>query len=135
MPDELEKKLDEALTLLRAMRPKVRRLAVQVGEAIKLLPTDDVVYLTMSEDSKRVRVFTKDGSEFFNFSSVSEVDALLADDPRFLKVHKSFLVNMEHVSEVRMASSGRELRFDVLPDVAIKVAQGNVREVEAYFGI
>lgn len=133
MSDELEKKVDQLLTELRAIRPRVRRVAVQVGDSIKLLPTDDIVYATA--DGSRLRIFTKDGQEFFNFSSVGELDKLLDDDPRFMRVHKSFLVNLDHVTGIQTVAGGRELSFEVLPELKIKAAQSSVNDLKAYFGL
>lgn len=135
MSEELEKKVDQLLVELRALRPRVRRVAVQVGSSLKLLPTDDIVYATMSPEGNRLRIFTRDGQEFFNFSSVGALDDLLGDDPRFMRVHKSFLVNLDHVAGVQTVPGGRELSFEALPELKIKVAQSSVKELEAYFGI
>lgn len=135
MPDELEKKLDHLLTELRALRPRVRRVGVQVGDSIKLLPTDDIVYATSGDKDSQIRIFTKDGREFFNFNTVGELDQLLEDDPRFMRVHKSFLVNLDHVTGVKTVAGGRELSFEVLPEIKIKVAQSSVKALEAYFGL
>jgi len=133
--DELVQKVDELLTIARALRPQVRRVGVQHGEAIKLLPTDLVVYATMNDEGNRLRIFTRDGQEHFNFSTVAELDELLSDDPRFMRVHKSFLVNLEYVTEIQTVAGGRELRFEVLPSISVKVAQSSVKAVEEYFGL
>lgn len=135
MPENLEKKVDQLLTELRAIRPRVRRVDVQVGDSIKLLPTDDIVYATTSAEGNRLRIFTKDGQEYFNFKSVGQLDTLLEDDPRFMRVHKSFIVNLDHVTGIQTVPGGRELSFDVLPELKIKAAQSSVKELEAYFGI
>ena len=135
MPDDIEAKVDQLLTELRALRPRIRRVAVQSGDAMKLLPTDDVVYATMNDDGNRLRIFTQDKQEWFNFSNVGGLDDLLADDPRFMRVHKSFLVNLDFVTELLTVPGGRELHFAVLPDLKIKVAQSSVKDLEAYFGI
>ena len=135
MPDDLEKKVDQLLTEVRALRPRVRRVGVQVGDSIKLLPTDDLVYATMNDEGNRLRIFTRDKQEFFNFSNLSDLEKLLADDRRFLRVHKSFMVNLEHVTGIQTVPGGRELTFAALPEVKIKVAQGNVKAVESYFGL
>lgn len=134
--ENLEKKLDEALGLLRVLVPPRRRIAVQEpeGEGQRLLRPEEVVYFTTSED-RRLLVFTADGGQFFNFKGLSEMQEMLKDDRRFLRVHKSFLVNLEHVSEVRNVEGGRELSFAALPALRIKVAQDNVKALEAYFGI
>ena len=135
MPDDIEPKIDQLLTELRALRPRVRRIGVQAGDALKLLPTDDVVYATMEEGGNHLRIVTQDKQEWFNFKSVSEIDDLLADDPRFMRVHKSFLVNLDFVTELLTVPGGRELHFAVLPELKIKVAQSSVKALNAYFGL
>lgn len=135
MPDDLEQKVDQLLTEVRALRPRIRRIGVQVGDSLKLLPTEDVVYATMNDEGNRLRIFTRDKQEFFNFSNLSDMEKLLAEDRRFMRVHKSFMVNLEYVDGIQTVPGGRELSFDVLPDVKIKVAQGSVKAVEAYFGL
>lgn len=139
MSDEnLEKKLDEALGLLRALVPPRRRVAVVDtegdGKAQLLLRPEEIVYFTTGAD-RRLQAFTADGRQFFNFSGLSEMQEKLKDDQRFMRVHKSFLVNLEHVSEVKNVEGGRELSFAALPELRIKVPQENVDALEAYFGI
>jgi DNA-binding LytR/AlgR family response regulator len=135
MPDQLEQKVDQLLSELRALRPRVRRVAVQQGDLVRLLPTDDIVYATMSDDGNRLLIVDRLQAQFFNFSSVGDLTELLADDKRFMRVHKSFLVNLDYVAQIQTVPGGRELTFDVLKDVRIKVAQSSVKALEAYFGI
>lgn len=135
MPDDIAQKVDQLLTELRALHPRVRRVAVQQGEVVRLVPTDDIVYATMSDDGNRLLIVDRQGAQFFNFSSVGDLAELLSDDKRFMRVHKSFLVNLDYVTQIQTVPGGRELTFDVLEDVRIKVAQSSVKALEAYFGI
>jgi DNA-binding LytR/AlgR family response regulator len=132
--DDLNKKLDEGLALLRVLRPPIRRIGVVDGDGVKLLKPEDIVYFTTGED-RRLLVFTADGQQYFNFKGLADMAVILADDPRFHRVHKSFLVNLEQVTNVRQVPGGRELSFAALPDVKIKVAQDQVKDVETYFGL
>lgn len=132
--EALEKKLDEALALLRVLRPPVRRIAVQVDKEQVLLKPIEVVYFTTSEE-RGLLVATIDGKQYYNFKGLADMERLLADDPRFMRVHKSFIVNLEHVTRVKTVEGGRELSFDVLPELRIKVAQDKVKALEAYFGL
>lgn len=135
MPDDIAQKVDQLLTELRSLHPRVRRVAVQQGEQIRLVPTDDIVYATMSDDGNRLQIVDRQHTQFFNFSSVGALTELLADDKRFMRVHKSFLVNLDYVTQIETVPGGREVMFDVLEDVRIKVAQSSVKALEAYFGI
>lgn len=131
--EQIEKKLDEALALLRTLRPPVRRIAVQEDNEQLLLKPEEIVYFT-SQD-RGVEVVTVDGKSHTNFMGLAELGRLLVDDKRFMRVHKSFMVNLEHVSRVKTVEGGRELTFDVLPDLRIKVTSDYVVALEAYFGI
>ena len=131
--EELDKKLDEALALLRVLRPPVRRIAVQEDKEQLLLKPEEIVYFT-TED-RGLRIITANGGQHYNFKGLADMEKLLADDPRFMRVHKSFIVNLEHVTRVKTVEGGRELSFDVLPELRIKVAQDNVKALEAYFGL
>ena len=135
MPDDIAQKVDQLLTELRALRPRVRRVAVQLGDLVLLVPTDDIVYATMSDDGNRLVIVDRKQAHYFNFSSVGALTELLADDKRFMRVHKSFLVNLDYVTQIKTVPGGRELTFGVLEDVQIKVAQSSVKALEAYFGI
>lgn len=131
--DELEKKLDEGLALLRVLRPPCRRIAVVEGDGTKLLKPEEIVYFTTGD--RRLLVTTTDGKQYINFKGLSDMETILKDDVRFLRVHKSFLVNLEHVTTVKTVDGGRELGFAILLELKIKVAQDQVKELEAYFGI
>lgn len=137
MPDkELERKLDEGLALLRAIRPPRRRIAVVLdGGGIRLIKPDDVVYITTAEGEKdrRLLFFMADGGQHFNFTELADIERLLAGDPRFGRIHKSFLVNLEFVTTIRVVDGGRELAFDVLPELRIKAT--NLDVLKSYFGL
>ena len=131
--DDLAKKLDEGLALLRVLRPPKRRIDAVIDGGVRLLTPEEVVYFTTSED-RQLLIFTADGQQHYNFKGMADMAKILADDPRFMRVHKSFLVNLEHVTTVLNVEGGRELGFAILPDLKIKVAQDQVKQLEEYFG-
>lgn len=134
--DDIEKKLDEGLALLRVLRPPRRRIAAVLdGGGQRLLRPEEVVYFTIHDDPKdrRLLIFTADGGQHYNFKGLVDMATLLADDPRFVRVHKSLLVNMEHVTSIRPGGGGRELSFDAPPGLLLKATF--VKAVEDYFGV
>lgn len=137
MPDkDLEQKLDEGLSLLRSIRPPRRRIAVALdGGGIRLLRPDDVVYINPSagEKDRRLNFYMADGSQHYNFAELADLERLLVDDPRFARVHKSYLVNLEYVTRITVVDGGRALHFDVLPELTIKATDLDV--LKAYFGL
>lgn len=58
---------------------------------------------------------------------LSDVQALLAADVRFHRVHKSYLVNMEHVTNITPLPDGRALHFDGLAGVTVPVPTDDVK--------
>lgn len=135
--DDLEKKLDEGLALLHTLVPPVRRVAVVLdGGGVQLLRPDEIVYFTPSgEADRRLWVYTADGKQYFNFSGLSDMQTLLAADVRFQRVHKSFLVNLEHVTSIAPLPDGRALHFAELPALAIPVPTDNLKILVSYFGV
>lgn len=135
--EDLDKKLDEGLALLKVLRPPVRRVAVVLDSGgVELLRPADIVYFTTSDEKdRRLYVYTADGKQHFNFRGLSDVEELFKDDPRFMRVHKSFVVNLEQVASISQAPDGRTLHFAALPTTTIGVPQDKVAAVYAYFGI
>ena len=79
-------------------------------------------------------VFTSDGKKYSNFSSISEMNENLKFESCFMKIHKSFIVNLNFIDTVK-TDSGRELTFKGLsPEIIAKVAPDYIDEFELRFG-
>jgi len=130
---DMETKIDELLMRARALDPPVKRIGVQEGDSLYLLPVEDICYVTTRE--KGLSYYAADGKIYVNFDSLTEVAKKLADDPKFMKVHKSYLVNLLKVTTVATVPGGRELKCQGWPGETVKVAQDYVKGFEAYFKI
>ena len=147
MPDELEKLLGEFMLEVKGLREEnarilerledeasvAKRLAVQLGDRMRLLKVSEISFITTNE--RGLSIHATDGQIYVNFKSITEVDKLFAGDQRIMKTHKSYLVNLNQVESLKPTSGGRDLAFYGWPsDVTAKVAYTYVDELERRLG-
>ena len=107
-------------------------LFVQDGDRKRAVRVSEIAFITTNP--KGLDIYTIDGMKHINFSSISDTDEELKDDPRMMKTHKSFIINLENIETVKV-DSGRELTFKGLPsDLTAKVTQDYLEEFEKRFG-
>jgi len=131
---DLEAKVDALLKMAKALDPPVKRIGVQENDSVYLLPTEEICFITTG-DGGGVEYYAADGKKYVNFDSISGLDKKLAEDPKFMKVHKSYIVNLKQIATVTTVSGGRELGFRAWPDEKVKCAQDYVKPLEDYFKI
>jgi DNA-binding LytR/AlgR family response regulator len=104
-------------------------LFVQDGDRKKLLKVSEVCFITTNP--KGLDIYTLTGEKFINFSSISETEREFSEDPRLMKTHKSFIVNLTMIDSVKPIPGGRELTFRGLPsDLIAKVTFDVLNEFE-----
>lgn len=99
--DYLLKPVDDAAVarvLDRALPPQPPRLAFRVGSSRRYVPYGDIVYVESRDHA--VLLHTADGACHRGFGKLDDVQVQL-DDPRFLRCHRSCLVNMDYIADVR----------------------------------
>lgn len=138
MPEENEiiAKLDEIIKLqletIKRLEIIEKPLFVQDGDKKKIIRLTEMCFITTN--SKGLDVFTSDGKKYVNFASIGQINEEFKHDPRLMKTHKSFIVNLNLIDSVKV-DSGRELTFKGLsPDIKAKVATDYVEEFEKRFG-
>lgn len=140
MADEILNQLLSEIRTLRQEQAEVLKilafvdkpLFVQDGDKKRALRVSDIAFITTNP--KGLDIYTTDGKKHINFSSISETDEEFKDDPRLMKTHKSFIVNLVHIDTVRV-ESGRELTFRGLPpDLTAKVTNDYLEEFEKRLG-
>lgn len=107
--------LDELAARLRVLlsldpgsaqpEPALRIIRAGVGETVRLIPVDQVVYLQAAD--KYVNVVTADGEALIRESLRELLPRLDAD--RFVQIHRSTVVNLDHVRAAVRDDSGRVL--------------------------
>lgn len=80
----------------------LRRLAVEAGEKIVLLRTEDIEWLQAAGNNIRVHLREMN---YLRRGSLKYLQSLL-DPNRFLRVHRNAIVNLDHVEEFHLPTQG-----------------------------
>ncbi len=70
-----------------------------IYDEIYRIPYDDINYIIKNKNDDSVTIYTKDDS-FIEYMTVKGIESLLKRDPRFLKTHRSCIINTENVSSI-----------------------------------
>ncbi|VBB05952.1 Hypothetical protein LUCI_1163 [Lucifera butyrica] len=122
-------RVDEALKRTRFF---VRKLPVEKNGKIVLLDYQDVIYVYTQAGV--VNVVTSGGEYVYN-GTLMELEERLRDTG-LIRVHKSYVVNMNKVKEVIPWFKGTYwLKMEGLPDTEIPVSKGQIKELKDIFGL
>ncbi len=106
---------------------------VQDGDKKRVLRIPEICFITTNP--KGLDIYTLDNKKHINFSSISETIEYFKDDPRLIKTHKSFIINLNNISSVKVIPGGREVTFINLPDdITAKITSDSLEEFEKRFG-
>jgi DNA-binding LytR/AlgR family response regulator len=95
-------------------------LAVKNGDVISLLPMESIVWICA--EGKYTIIATKEKRYICNYS-ITELEERLGA-PFFLRVHRSYIVNLKHIVELRKIGAGKmKLITKTLPDEDIVVSK------------
>ena len=76
---------------------KKKALYVKAGNKVQAIQYKNIRYI--ESQGKVIKIFTIYGDEISCYLKLDEIESMLVD-PRFLRSHKSFLVNMDYVASV-----------------------------------
>jgi len=147
LPEDLNKEIKDTLTSiykkLLEIDPPVKKLAVFGGNYIKLLDIQDICFITVDDDRKRV--VTSDGKEWYLKETMTVLQNRFKDDPKMMTVHRAYIANLLQVDKIFIGevptrrnrkSSNMHLMFKTLPEeIKVPVSENNQTEVKEYFGI
>jgi two-component system, LytTR family, response regulator len=83
-------------------RRATTRLAVRTGGGVRLIDTDEVMWIEAERDYARL---TTRGGEFLLRTTMAALERRL-DPRRFVRIHRSTIANVEFVAELRDADAG-----------------------------
>lgn len=86
-----KKAVEEAYT------EKKKALCVKSGNKVEVIQYKNIKFI--ESQGKTIKIFTIYGDEITCYLKLDEIESMLVD-PRFLRCHKSFLVNMDYVVRV-----------------------------------
>ena len=135
-PFDLERVAKTVERLRKNVRPEnqdleIDKLMVSTGTAFLLLDVSEILYI--ETENRGCRVHSMAGSYLQN-ESLSFYESRLHGH-RFFRVHKSFLVNLEYVSEmVPFHNGGYALRVRGAENTLIPIGRTQLREFRNLFG-
>jgi two-component system, LytTR family, response regulator len=110
------------LPLVRNMMQQgQRKIAVPSGTTIKLLPPDQVLYL--KADNTYTEILLLDGTRLVVSRTLKNFEDSLADDKNFFRCHKSYIVNLQHVTQLNKSDGGSLLIQD---KIEVPISQDRV---------
>lgn len=147
LPEDLTKEIKDTLTSiykkLLEIDPPVKKLAVFGGNYIKLLDIQDICFITIDDDRKKV--VTSDGKEWYLKETMTVLQKRFKDDPKMMTVHRAYIANLLQVDKIFIGevttvknkkSSTMHLMFKTLPEeIKVPVSENNQTEVKEYLGI
>jgi two-component system LytT family response regulator len=102
--------LDEVARMVAQSRRPLQRIAFRDGAAIDVIPVQRIDYIEAQDDY--VHVFSR-GEKRIKQQTLSELESLL-DPTRFVRVHRSYIVNLESLA--RVEPYAKDSRVAVLKD-------------------
>jgi two-component system LytT family response regulator len=92
----------DAVTANNAVSARLERLAVKDGDRFVLLKTDEIEWVQASANYVQVNAA---GRSFLLRMTMNELERKL-DNPPFVRIHRSIIVNADRIREIRPASHG-----------------------------
>jgi DNA-binding LytR/AlgR family response regulator len=107
--------LELILSLLLRLTSPLKSIPVQTADGVVFIRPERVAYMTF--DNQRLVIREIDGSTWHRFDSLTDMEKRLAEDPRFFRSHRSYIVNLHAVrSMIKSGSKEYRLTFNN-PDI------------------
>ena len=130
-PDRLARVLDRLRTRAPEEPGAVEKIAVVAPGGAELLDFDQLYYVQAEGDYCRVHTYDR---AYLSTSSLGELAERLGSG--FVRIHRSYLVNLAHVSGIRRASPDRvRLQLDDAARSELDVARRQSRELRQRLGL
>lgn len=130
--DDWAEAVEKVANLLENKKPRVKKLPVEKNGEITLLNYEDIIFGRARDGS--VQVFAHNGSYTYS-GTMAELEARLSNES-FLRVHKSYLVNLNRVNGVLPWFKGTY--WLVMGDrerTQIPVSKNQVKELKSMLGL
>ena len=85
-------------------KPCINRLVIKVGEHLKSVSTDDILYFFSQE--KTTNIFTSKSKKFIVDYSLDHLKGLL-DDEKFFRISRKYIINRDAISDIIVYSKSR----------------------------
>jgi two-component system LytT family response regulator len=91
-------------------RNKITRVAVPTSEGFELIPSEEIIYC--EADDNYTRLFLKNKKKIIACRTLKEVEEQLADFASFIRVHHSYMVNLNEVNKYVRGEGGYLIMSD-----------------------
>jgi two-component system, LytTR family, response regulator LytT len=132
--ESTDQKLDRLVQMVEDRPvPQTSKLVVKSAGRLFLVDSDDIIYASIEDGV--ISIVTRDLEGQSNFRTVEELQANL--DPRaFWRVHRSYLVNVNHIKEVvPWFKSSYQLRMEDRKQTGIPVSRAQTRKLREFLNL
>ncbi len=124
--DRLEQAFNRVVSADEGQTHTVKYLSVKKRHTIQLVPIEDVVYVKGAGAYSELML--EDGSKELHDKSLEKLEQLLS--PHFVRIHKSYLVKISEVVEVKV-SSGSKYMAALKTGELIPIGRTKYKELKA----
>jgi two-component system LytT family response regulator len=101
--ENYQSRISAVLENVKAPEQKLRKLAVPSRDKVLLVDVNDIMYF--KADDNYARMFQTNGEELVVSKSLKECEDLFTDSD-FIRIHKSYLINLNHVRAYVRSDTG-----------------------------
>ena len=123
--ERLEQALNRSITKEKAATSRVKFLAVKKRQRIQLIPIEELVYIKGA--GAYTELFLTDGTKELHDKSLEKLEQLLAS---FERIHKSYLVRMSEIREIRV-KSGSKYMAELKHGALIPIGRTKYKDIKA----
>ena len=84
--------------MITEVKENLDRLVIKTGSRIKIIPIEEVVYFEAQDDY--IAIHTQEG-KYLKLLRMKQLESSL-DASEFVRIHRSFIVNLNHISQVEL---------------------------------
>ncbi len=101
---DIEKELRETLGVAVGIFTKQKSITFTLNGELYQIPYNQILYIEKSLNNNNCKIVTNDG-EYFTRDTIQHLEETLSNDQRFMKTHRSCIVNLSNVSSVDLANN------------------------------
>lgn len=125
--------INRVKTYMKYKTNKIKRIVAKRGSRIILIEQDDISFISL-EDAI-VCVHSRGDKFFTNYRTLEEVENELKDG-NFFRAHRSYIVNLDKVLELKQGSSGNLLlKLKDFQDESVPVSRSKSKDIKAIFNL
>lgn len=100
----IEKELKETLGVAVGIFTKQKSITFTLNGELYQIPYNQILYIEKSLNNNNCKIVTNDG-EYFTRDTIQHLEEILSNDQRFMKTHRSCIVNLSNVSSIDLANN------------------------------